>query len=164
MQRLMKNLFSRAVLFSLAILIQFFILVIFIWKFSNYFVFFYGICALLSLVAVLVILNGRSNPAYKIAWIVPIMIFPIFGGLFYLMFGGNKSSSGNKRKMEVIGQKVRTALGQDLEILHQLEMEDRGAANQTRYIDKFSSCPVYTGTISEYLTPGEVKFVQGVGQ
>lgn len=158
MKKLIRNLFSRVVLFGLAILIQLFILIIFIWKFSNYFVLFYIVCALLSLLAVLLILNGRSNPAYKIAWIVPIMIFPIFGGLFYLMFGGNKSSSKNKRKMQVIGNKVRTALSQDMAILHQLEQEDRGAANQTRYIDRFSSCPVYTYTTTEYLTPGEMKF------
>lgn len=158
MRRLMKVLFSRVVVFGLAILIQIFTLIIIIWKFSNYFVLFYVMCTLLSLLAVLLIINGRSNPVYKIAWIIPIMAFPIFGGLFYLMFGGNKSSKKNKRKMQVIGKKTESILGQDIEILHQLEQDDRGAANQTIYIDKFSSCPVYTNTTTEYLTPGELIF------
>jgi len=158
MQRLLKNLFSRVVIFGLAILIQLVILVAVIWKFSSYFVLFYAACAAASLVAVLIIVNSRSNPAYKIAWIIPIMLFPIFGGLFYLMFGGNKSSQKSKTKMRLIGAKVAHALGQNLDILDQLEKDNLGAANQARYIYDYSSCPVYTRTTSHYLTPGEVKF------
>ena len=160
MQRLIKNLFSRIFLFSLAIFIQLLALIIVIWKFGNYFVFFYAICTVLSLLAVLWILNGRSEPAYKIAWIVPIMVFPIFGGLFYLMFGGNKSSKRNKRKMQVIGQKMKAILSQDAEILHRLKQSNQKAGNQARYIDSYSFCPVYTHTTSEYLTPGEMKFAR----
>lgn len=156
--RLLKNLFSRVVLFSVAILLQLVVLVVVIWKFSNYFALFYGLCALLSLVAVLLIINAKSNPAYKIAWIVPIMLFPIFGGLFYLMFGANKSSKKNKRKMEIIGYKTNEALEQDSQVTTDLELESRVAANQTRYIREYSFCPVYDRTTSEYLTPGEVKF------
>jgi cardiolipin synthase len=151
-------LLSRVVLVGAAILIQAFALVIVIWRFSNYFVYFYAICALLSLLVVLVIVNGRSNHAYKLAWIIPIMMFPIFGGLFYLMFGGNKSSKKNKRKMQGIAYKMQEALVQDQEILRQLEQENRSAANQTRYIGNYSACPVYTNTNTEYLTPGEKKF------
>jgi len=158
MLRLIKNLFSRVVLFGLAILIQLFALVLVIWKFSSFFVFFYGICAVASLIAVLVILNGKSNPTYKLAWIVPILVFPIFGGLFYLMFGGSKSSRRNKRKMTIIGQKMSDTLSQDHMVMSQLCLYDPKAANQARYIYRYSACPVYNQTIAEYLTPGEKKF------
>lgn len=158
MQRLIRILFSRVVLVGAAILLQAFVLVTVIWKFSNYFVHFYAISTLLSVLAVLWIVNGRSNPAYKLAWIIPIMIFPIFGGLFYLMFGGNKSSRKNKQKMQEIANKMTDSLGQNLETLQQLEQENRGAANQTIYIERYCACPVYTNTTTEYLTPGERKF------
>ncbi len=158
MQRLIRLLFSRVFLVGAAILIQVLALVIVIWKFINYFVYFYAICTLLSLLVVLGIINGRSNPAYKLAWIIPIMTFPIFGGLFYLMFGGNKSSKRNKQKMQEIGKKMRESLVQNPETLQQLGQENRGAANQTKYIERYSECPVYTNTTSEYLTPGEKKF------
>ena len=125
MQRLLKNLFSRVVIFSLAILIQLAVLVLVIWKFSSYFVFFYAICALASLAAVLIIVNSRSNPAYKIAWIVPIMLFPIFGGLFYLMFGGNRTSQKAKPKCSSSAPKSLMP-GQDLETIEQLEKENLG--------------------------------------
>jgi cardiolipin synthase len=158
MRRLLKNLFSRVVIFGLAILVQLIILILIIWHFSNYFAVFYGVFALISLVAVLIIVNSRGNPAYKIAWIIPIMLFPIFGGLFYLMFGGNKTSRKSKRKMELISQKTTEALGQNQDILDQLDKENQGAANQARYIYDYSYYPVYTGTTSHYLSSGEMKF------
>jgi len=158
MRRLLKNLFSRVVIFGLAILVQLFILILIIWHFSNYFAVFYGIFALISLIAVMIIVNSRTNPAYKIAWIIPIMLFPIFGGLFYLMFGGNKTSRRSKRKMELISQKTTEALGQNQDILDQLDKVNQGAANQARYIYDYSYYPVYTGTTSHYLSSGEMKF------
>lgn len=37
-----------------------------------------------------VIINDNINPTYKLAWIVPILLFPIFGGSFYIFIGRNK--------------------------------------------------------------------------
>lgn len=158
MKRLIKVLISRAFLVGAAILAQAFALLIVIWRFTNYFIYFYTICAVLSLFAVFWILNGRSYPAYKLAWIIPIMVFPIFGGAFYLMLGGNKSSKRNKQKMQEIARKMEDSLVQDPVTMNNLELHSRGAANQTKYIAGYSNCPVYTNTTTEYLTPGEKKF------
>lgn len=158
MKKLLRLLFSRAVLVGCAILIQIFALVIMIWRFGDYFIYFNTISTLLSAIAVLWIINNKANPAYKIAWIIPIMLFPIFGGLFYLMFGGNQLSKRNKRKMESIYNKMSAALNQDKSILNEIASQDRNAANQARYIEKYSLCSIYSNSFSQYLTPGEVKF------
>lgn len=158
MQKLIRILFSRVVLVSTAIFIQAITLIIFIWKFSNYFVYFYATCTLISVLAVFGILNGKSNPTYKIAWIIPILVFPIFGGLFYLMFGGNHSSKRNKEKMKKMSLKMENSLIQNKEIIKQINDESKNAANQAKYIEKYSSCPVYTNTITKYISPGEKVF------
>lgn len=158
MRRLLRFLFSRVVIFSLAILVQLVVLILVIWKFSSYFPFFYAACLLISLIAVVIIVNSQSNTAYKVAWIIPIMLFPIFGGLFYLMFGGNRTSNRNKRKLQLIGDKVAAVLDQDQAIMEGLENDDQGAANQARYIYDYSFCPIYTRTTTQYLTPGETKW------
>jgi len=67
-------------LFAAPIIIQLLMVVGFIMWFNQYFVLFYGANILISTVAVIWILNNNSNPAYKIAWIIFIMLFPIFGG------------------------------------------------------------------------------------
>ena len=78
----LKILLGRVGIIGLLIFIQLLILILFMINFQNYFVYFYGICGVLSLICVFFILNNNSNPGYKIAWIIPILLFPIFGGIF----------------------------------------------------------------------------------
>ena len=154
MKKLFKLLFNRILLVGIPILIQIFALVMSIWRFSNYFIYFYAICTLLSVVALLRILSGKTNPAYKIAWIVPIMLFPIFGGLFYLMFGNNTLSKRSIRKMQTVQEKMVESLGQNKAVIQEIEAQDLNVANQSHYLESYSFCPVYQNTTSEYLTPG----------
>ena len=90
MKKLLNLIFHRVVLVAAAIVIQVAALILMINRFSTYFSVFYGITLAASIVAVLAIANGKGNAGYKIAWIILIMSFPIFGGLFYLMFGGSR--------------------------------------------------------------------------
>ncbi|HBN80625.1 MAG TPA: cardiolipin synthase, partial [Ruminococcaceae bacterium] len=99
MKKLLKQLLSRTFLMVLAILAQVAVLILMILEFSSYFVGFYAVCTLGSLVAVLWIVNSERNPAYKLAWVIPIMLFPIFGGLFFLLFGTNKSNRKIRRSV-----------------------------------------------------------------
>ncbi len=84
MKSVVEFLKRRIVLISVAIILQLVVLIGIISKFSQYFVYFYWISLFISIAAVLWIINDyRSNPSYKIAWIIPILLFPIFGGIFY---------------------------------------------------------------------------------
>jgi cardiolipin synthase len=158
MKKLLRLLFSRAFLIGIPLLLQALALIIVIWRFSNYFVYFYAICTLLSVGAVLKILRSRSNPAYKIAWVVPIILFPIFGGLFYLVLGINRLSKRMKQKMHAVEEKMIEFLGQNKAVLQTIELQDRSAANLSHYIENYSFCPVYQNTSTEFLTPGEHMF------
>lgn len=158
MKKIFRFFSSRLFLIGAPILIQALVLVLVIWQFTSYFVYFYAICTFLSLIALLRILTGKSNPAYKIAWIIPILLFPIFGGLIYMVFGGNKSSKRTKRKMHEIRERMIQSLGQKEAVRQEIQLHDRSVANQSRYIEQYSFCPVYKNTISEYLSPGELMF------
>ena len=127
-------------------------------QFKDYFLYFYIISLAIGCILVFYILNGKSNPSYKIAWIVPILIFPIFGGTFYLIYGGNKLSKREKKKMKNQNIKMKSSLIQDPNVLDRLEKESEYAKNQALYMINYSNCPIYENTYNEYLTPGEVKF------
>ncbi len=98
MERIWRVLFHRVTVIVLLILVQIAALVFAVLKFDEDFVYFYGFCFALSIVAVLCIINNKSNPAYKIAWIIPILALPIFGGMFYLFFNGDKLWFRRKKK------------------------------------------------------------------
>ena len=87
MKKVLKFLCSRVVIVTLAILVQFCFLLFIVLKLSSYGLYAYVSLQLVSLVVVLWIVTKRDNPSYKIAWIIAILIFPIFGGIFYLVFG-----------------------------------------------------------------------------
>lgn len=161
MKKLVSLLFHRVVLVALFLLIQVGVLVVVLLRFNSYFLPFYGVCVAVSIAAVFWIVGRRSDPAYKIAWIVPILIFPIFGGLFYLMFGGNKLGKRTRRKMEGTDRKMEQVLRPDFKA-DALSGLGEDAVHQARYLENVAHCPVYGGTTTEYYPLGELCFTRMV--
>ena len=91
-KKLFRLLFHRLIFAGAALVLQLAVLLVVLLRFNEYFVYFYAVSIAVSVVVVLYIINNRSNPAYKIAWITPILLAPVFGGMLYLLFGGNRLS------------------------------------------------------------------------
>jgi cardiolipin synthase len=157
MRVLKKLLFNRAILIALSIILQLITLISVIIQFNDYFIFFYSGSIFLSIAALIWIINSNSNPAYKIGWIIPILLFPIFGGLFYVFFGRKKLSKRKKDRMQAIQNKTKNALLRDHFIEYDA-LECGTAKNQSKYINDYAYYPPYKDTYTEYLSIGEVKF------
>lgn len=155
MEKIISFLLKRVTLVSLAIIAQIVTLAIMVWKFSSYFLLFDIIFMVISVLVVLHILNKSSDPAYKIAWIIPIMIFPVFGGLFYLMAGGTGLSGHMINKMESITEKMKNCLNQNPVTGNNLKIENQTAFNQAKYIEKYTTCPVYDNSATNFFPSGE---------
>ena len=116
------------------------------------------ILTLISFFAVLYIIRKRDKGAYKLMWVILILTVPIFGGLFYLMTQTQTSHPNFKASGE-LGQKKAERL---------LFAEDCGYkaavtalpehAPQIRYLSDFAKFPIYTGSGTKYLSPGEEMF------
>ncbi len=158
MKKTLRILLGRIGFCGLLIALQAIILIVVILRFQQYFVYFYALCILLSVLVVMVIVNSRLNPAYKIGWIIAIMAFPIFGGLFYLLFGSDQTRQKFLNEMLPIHKKIKRHLTQDPQIMTEIESIDKRAANQSHYITNYALCPIYQQTSSEYLNLGERKF------
>lgn len=111
----------------------------------------------LSVLAVLIIVSRQTDPGYKIAWIVPILLFPAFGWLLYLLCGGNKLSARQRRKMQGMDRTMLEQLERDYKA-EQLERLGADAANQARYLERYARCPVYTNTWTRYFPLGDDAF------
>lgn len=152
---LLKLLFQRVTMVCISILCQILFFALMIWKFKDVNEWIYVGLLLLSTAATLYIISKNTNPAYKIAWVVPILAVPVFGGLFYLMLGGNRLSSRQRKKMNSVEYNLRRHLPQNPEIYSNLEESSESAAIQSRYIQTVAGCPVYENTAVRYFPLGD---------
>jgi len=158
LKKTLNFLLHRVLLVSLLIILQITILIVVIQYFNTYFIGFYWFSLFISAVASFFIMNSKSNPAYKLAWIAPILLFPVFGGLFYIVFGNNKLSKRDKKKMKVLEQQMIETLNEKQRVVDALALVHPSAANQARYIALYAHSPLYQYSKTEYLAQGEIQF------
>ena len=83
--KILKIFTSRIVVFGTLILLQAFWIGIFTNSIVASHHWLKVMLFLISMAVVLWLVNKDENPAYKISWIILILIFPVFGGLLYLL-------------------------------------------------------------------------------
>ncbi|MGM9637294.1 MAG: cardiolipin synthase [Eubacteriales bacterium] len=152
-----KRILNRLTIVCFALLIQL------VWLF---FILFYAgeittvISILLKVLSVLVIahiINSPSNPSVKLAWIVPILIFPLFGGVIYLLFGVRRNYGYLRKKYEKADRLAEEQRRDDSPILTEIAQIDQRIAGQCRYLSN-SGFPVHTHTAAEYFPLGDDNF------
>ena len=158
MGKLLKFLFSRMVIVGLLIFIQLSILIFTIWKLSESFIYLYLIFNYISLIVAICIFSTKDNPSYKLAWVIPVLLVPVFGGLFYLLFGSRRTTKKFRSRVSNIYKETSKYLIQDEDILNEIEKDDKSFANQVRYLNNYGESPIYKNTITKYLSPGEEFF------
>lgn len=149
--------FRKSTAIVLLIILQLAILVLSIWRMARYFTYVYGILLLISTVVLIWLINSETNPSYKLAWTIPILMVPIFGGIFYLLFGTSKVSSRLKKSREQ-QQKFKTQyLSSNKELLEEIYKTNSSVGLQMNYIDR-AGYPVYRCENSVYFPLGDEQF------
>ena len=156
-KKLVSILSQRRVVVSLLILLEALGLLTVTTYFSEAYIYLYWAYVGLSLLAVLVIVSRQTDPGYKIAWIIPILLFPAFGWLVYLLCGGNKLSARMRRKMQGVDRAMLDHLSGDYKA-GALAVYGPDAVNQARYVEQYARCPVYTNTWTRYFPLGDDAF------
>lgn len=153
-----KILFHRITFVALAMIIQMAFIVSLIFYFKEYTKYFYAFSIALSTIVVLYIIYNTTNPAFKIAWIIPILLFPIFGGIFFLFFGNTNLNKKEREKMDRLIDKLACIDPPDDAILDKISQENPDAGRQATYIQKHGGAKLYQHTATEYFPVGELKF------
>lgn len=156
MKKLLKILNNRITFIALAFILQI-ILVYESYVFlKNNFFWFYIVNMILGIMVLIVIINKDTNPAYKIAWIIPVLIFPLFGSVVYLFFAKNKFVSNIRMSMSTTTSSFHFLMSTRENTLE--ELSDSEAYRQSRYLERYASCPVYKDTKAVYYPSGEEFF------
>lgn len=153
-----KLIYDRIIVTALLLVFQIFGFAVLIFKLYTRSIFItYGV-SLLSFVCVLYIINRQSNSSFKIGWILLIAFLPVFGVLFYVLFGQNKPTKKMRFKINESKRKIIGDILQDESAEKALRNESQRAANTSQYIYNASNYPVYKNTDVKYYSIGEDMF------
>jgi len=147
---------------SALMIFQIALLIILTVQLSASFIYLYFVFSLFSLTVVCFIASQRSNPAHKLAWVIPILIFPVFGGVLYILIMSNGNNKKFRDKLNTTYKESLPYLKQHAYVMNELNRQDRNAANQSEYILRASGFPVYNNSHSIYFSSGEEFFVKFV--
>lgn len=155
--KLINFITHRLFITIIILLIQIFFLIYIVLKFEESFIIVYFITQVIGLLILLKIISSEINPGYKIAWIIPVLIIPIFGTLFYLIFSNKHNKKTNKR-LDSLSKKIENNLIQNSDIIEKIKNEDLNAYNQINYLINVAKFPIYNNTSVKYLKIGEEYF------
>ena len=153
-----RILFSGVWITALLIIIEFLMLIGVFYAFSEYSSFIFEAMLITGVIVMVYIINEKSNPAYKIAWIVPIMLFPLVGSMMYLFVKfnfGNIAAKGVVRKN--IKDTEKYAKSSDI-IRREIAAEDSKFLKTAAYIENAGGYPAWKNTSMKYYSLGDDLF------
>lgn len=156
MSKIGKLLFHRLGIIAVFLILQIGIYISTIVWFSDYARAIEVVFRIISGVMLLVVINGRNDPGYKLGWVIIVLLMPVSGGLLYLLLGGNRLSLRSQRKLRVMESKMRRFLGKDCcrsKILSETTNLDAG--HMAYYLEETVGCPVYGNTATKYYSLGD---------
>lgn len=121
----------------------------------SYVIYWRSIALLLSVIVVLYIVNKQDNPAYKLAWVILVMTFPLAGGVLYVAIAGNRT------RLKFINAALENYLDtfkhfrKDDIVRDEIAQLSNNAKVQADYISKTAGYPVYKNTSVKYFPLGE---------
>lgn len=126
----------------------------FIWEVMNF----------LGGIVIIYIINRDEPAEFKLSWIIPLCLFPVFGVLIYVFIIGNFGGIGLKKKL---GRRIRETEGmlsrseQTEAAIQECPEVFKGFAH---YMENSAGFPVYHNSAARYYPLGEDKFADLVAE
>ena len=116
----------------------------------------YGVQLALGVGVLLHILNLRMETTYKLAWVVPVLLVPVLGTAFYLLFGARRGTRRQRAEHDAAHARAAAAIGLVPGAnRHQLPP---AVARQLTYLGAASQYAPFGDTATEYYPVGEEGF------
>lgn len=150
--------FGRMGIIVLLLLLQIGILFSLFGWLQEYVIYAYGSLWLLSVITVIWIINQPSNPGFKLAWMVPITLIPVFGILFYIFIETQVGTRLMNRMLNDSSRKIRKYAVQNEDVYEEICKDDRQVGNLAKYLADQVGFPAFRNAGVEYFPLGEDKF------
>ena len=151
-----RFLFSRLTISGILILLQFLFLLYVLLGLRGRMIDLYKALQVLSTVIVIWLIRKPDNPAYKISWIILILLFSPFGALFYLLWGNTPFNRARLVKIRPIDtRQVEAALPSATRSLCTTLPRHR---RNCQYLNTIAEMPAWKDTAAEFFPLGEYMF------
>lgn len=158
MRKLLKMMFSQVVIVSVLLILQLLLIALSLLRIREYFVYFDIFLKLVSMLTVVIIINRHSNPTYKLAWVVPILIFPMFGGLLYLFITGQMHTKVFFQRLSALEKEITGKYPQNSGEILEIEKAHPERKTTVQYINNVSGYSAYRSYGAQYFPVGEDMF------
>ncbi len=147
----------RVLITGILILLQINWLLFSFFKLASYSIYTSAFFTILSLMMALHIISKDENPAYKIAWLIPILTVPLVGGLMYFLYGDKKPAKFMRRKLDQEYGLTQPFKCQKPETKVYLKMVSERFCGTSHYVGN-CGYPIHSDTDVTYYAVGEDMF------
>jgi len=154
---LLRFVFGHALLtvFLLLAQIAFFIVFCIILESEAYY---FGVSTVLSAVFLLILLNRPVNPMFQLSWAILILLFPVVGGMTYIIFELNTGSRAINHRLSQITKETKGFVRQNAVTAYELKSKSVCTAGLCDYVRGTGAFPTYKNQGVKYFAIGEDYF------
>lgn len=157
MKKLIKLYTNRFVWISLAIVVQVGWTFLILYFLSANYAPVSAFLTLFSLLMLIPILERPATPEVKMAWAIPILIFPVFGGILYLMSGASRPRRKMRRALIEQQKRASRSMPDTETAIAHIKAGHPEDAGQFVYLAK-QGYPCYYGKRTRLYVSGEQAF------
>lgn len=158
LKSLVRIIFGRTMVVVLGLALQIFFLVSALNFFYDNYVYFSIASAVLSIIVIIWIINDNTNPYYKLAWIIPVTLIPVFGTILYVFVKMEWGTHVMNRRILSLIDETAPFIEQNEETLTELSQISTREKNLAEYMRKYAGYPIWKNTYAEYYPLGEDAF------
>jgi cardiolipin synthase len=165
MKKFLKLLTGRLFTFIALLAIQIAVLIWLILNFMSFSTYYIPAVYTMAFISVFFIVSRDDHPVFKISWILVILVAPVFGVPFYMLFGNKRESRRVAQQMakyqEHYEKEMRAVLPEPDESVHAaLVSSSSNLARQSEYITNLTGSPAWDHTEVDYFALGEDAFIR----
>ncbi len=120
----------------------------------------YGLFVLLSASVVIYIFNEPIDSSFKLAWLVPVSVIPVFGVLLYIFVQVQFQTKWMARRLKNIIKGTEKFLKQEEDVHREIKNLSVRSSRLVDYMSTYAGFPAYRNTFVEYFPLGEDKFAR----
>lgn len=147
----------RFILAVVAVVLQLTLIVLLISELRAYAIYAYILIQFLSVMDVLYLLNKSGHTSYTVAWLVVILILPVFGNILYFLWGHSATRGRRSRQIRNAIRAGTKQLRGDPSVRAALEQAHPSQKRLSGFLD-FHGFPAYDRTDCRYFPDGKAFF------